>query len=481
MITAKSWKKIFELRDGFLKEYAKVQFYPYQIEPSNEIIKSIILNQGKTIITEFARQSGKTEDIADTVLFLACFYFNIAERFALHHPSSLNIGIFAPQKEQAKTDFDRIKDRLRLVKDDFGISYDEANGNTLKLSNGCTIFCFSASPTSHTESKTLHLIIYEEAQDLTDFKIDKTISPMGAATNATEVFIGTAGYSRCRFLQHIEKGDTKFIFPWQRIIEEKEAMYQIDKNPFHLNYKTSIEKRKREIGEDSDEFKTQYELVWILERGQFITYENLVKLENDYEIREAYTKFDEFYVGIDWGKMSDSTVVTVLDSKCRIIYWLEMQGDDYNSQIETIVDVIKRKFYGTKKIICDRTASQDMAIDVLKAKLRTEGISASVEGIAFTLESKDQMYKNLSRLMHSKMMDGRVIDEPVLQFNKGDSLMKEKFIKQFIDLQKEIKNNRWSCNHPEGPNYHDDYCDSLALAATPFKEYRKQQRVWSVY
>ena len=64
-----------------------------------------------------------------------------------------------------------------------------------------------------------------------------------------------------------------------------------------------------------------------------------------------------------------------------------------------------------------------------------------------------------------------IIEQAVVNFpvNYNDIIKKEKFIRQFLDLQKEIKNNKWSCNHPQGPQYHDDYCDSLALACYCFK------------
>ena len=66
------------------------------------------------------------------------------------------------------------------------------------------------------------------------------------------------------------------------------------------------------------------------------------------------------------------------------------------------------------------------------------------------------------RIMPSALV--RVVIEPaVLRYPRTDCTEKEKFVRQFLDLQKEIKNNRWVCDAPSGKEYHDDYCDSVAL------------------
>ena len=89
------------------------------------------------------------------------------------------------------------------------------------------------------------------------------------------------------------------------------------------------------------------------------------------------------------------------------------------------------------------------------------------------------MYKNLSRLMHNKIVNGQVIEQARLRFPIVDSERKHKFIKEMLDLQKEIKNDLWRCNHPNAAGYHDDYCDSTCLACLAFlpkQETRKQYR-----
>lgn len=468
------FEKIFQIRDEFIKKIADIDLYGYQKEFSDNVLRSVFSNKGDTVTAMFCRQSGKTEAVCCSVFFLICFYYYIMSKYNRPSPRFYNIGIFAPQVQQSQTDFEKIKDYLRLLNKNsgFDLKIETANGNTIKVLSEShppiTIYCFTLSPTSHPESKTLHLIIYEESQDLLDFRIDKTAAPMGASTNATEVFIGTAGYTRCRFWEHLNKEHIqKVIVPDTRALEEREKKFQETKDSFHLNYDYHIQKKIRELGENSDEFKTQYRLVWILERGQFIKFEDIIKLEDEYDIN-FIDRFGTCFVGVDWGKANDSTVVTVVDESGRIVEWLEMQGDDYYNQYEYIVTLIERKYPGTVGVFCDATGSQDQSVDTLRAMFNQKGLKANVEGVKFTAQSKDQMYKNLARLMFDKVVDGMVISPAFLKIPKKDSIEKERFIKQMIDLQKEIKGELWRCHHPDGSVYHDDYCDSVALACLGF-------------
>ena len=105
---------------------------------------------------------------------------------------------------------------------------------------------------------------------------------------------------------------------------------------------------------------------------------------------------------------------------------------------------------------CDSTGNQDMAIDMLRSELRD--MQTQIVSVPFTAQSKDEMFKNLSRLMSSVYIGGQLVQEPAFIFPRRDSVQKERFIKQMIDLQKDIRGGLWRCQHPDGPNYHDDYC-----------------------
>ena len=154
-----------------------------------------------------------------------------------------NVGFFGPQEQQAKTAFEMVRDYLSNCLDKgFDFKFKEFNANTINIQSNNypprQVYCFTASPTSHPESKTLNLIILDEAQDLVDKQVEKAILPMGANTNATKVYIGVAGYKRCNFWRLLEElpKENKVIIPCDEVLEERKKLYEKDKNILHLNY-----------------------------------------------------------------------------------------------------------------------------------------------------------------------------------------------------------------------------------------------------
>ena len=287
-LTDEQLNKIYSLRDKLIYTLNHRVYFPSQINISNKIIKSVFNNEGQVFAVEFTRQHGKTTIVTDTDRFLKLFYFSICNKLNLSHYDEFNTGFFAPQQQQAQTAFNMLKDGLLEAKNKgFDLEFNAFNGDTIIIEKPRRqAYCFTASPTSHPESKALHLIFYDEAQDLDDKQVEKAIEPMGAATNATQVFIGVGGYRRCKFQSLLETLpiENKFIIPVDIALQEREQLYSLTKNPIYRNYRFYIEKTLKLLGidEESDHYKTQYLLQWILERGQFITYDNLMKLGKEY-------------------------------------------------------------------------------------------------------------------------------------------------------------------------------------------------------
>src|SRR3990167_1235336 len=93
----------------FGEKYFKRPFTEYQRTIAEQILRIIFVGGGEEVFIEVSRQAGKTTAVVDAIAYLMTF---------AHHffPTPLAIGIFAPQKEQAKTDFDRLKENLRILK-----------------------------------------------------------------------------------------------------------------------------------------------------------------------------------------------------------------------------------------------------------------------------------------------------------------------------------------------------------------------------
>lgn len=317
-LTPQILELIYRMRDEFiLTNFGKI-LYDYQREPSNAIIKAALLNEGKTIPIEISRQAGKTDAEVYTQAFILVHINRLLEWLGRPILGGFNIVLGAPQTEQAKTAFDRLKAALDQLQSSYDISHEESNGTTLKLAPyGNTVYCLPVNATAKIESKTAHLIIMEEMQDVPDNEYEKKVMPMGTATNANTVMIGTAGYHLCRFYKALESGGEVYKYDCYEVMRQKRLMYEKTGNPFHLNYEKYIRSKLLELGDDNPQIRTQYFLEWQLEKGMFITEKDFKGFVADgmegrphwHTVREA--KDRDCYVTIDVAKESDVTFITV--------------------------------------------------------------------------------------------------------------------------------------------------------------------------
>lgn len=499
MIIEKKLEKIYKLRDRFMQQLYKRQLYDYQTQPSNKIIEMALTGQGKEIYIEFSRQSGKTTGVTDTINFLLIFINDFIKELKIPWAGQNWTAIIgAPQKDQAKTDFDRIKDGLELAAPIFNISFEESNGTTLKLSNGCTVHCFPISPTSHIESKTGHLLVFEEAQDILDAEADKKMTPMGASTNAPKIYIGTAGYKICQFYKGVNSGDQNaFVYPAPMIIAERRKRYEEDGNEWHLNYEKFINNEIMKKGEMNPEVQTQYFLKWQLEQGMWMTEERFKQcLVDEAPVREC--KDHPVLIGMDVAKESDVTFLTALrkigqKKITRTIYedgakeiqviapvyqvlnWFMIRGVLYQDQWEAVDEWLER--WNVSKMNIDSTGSGDSTADYYVKRYNgwdydmlkyyeTNKMRGTARPIKFTPQSKHTMYNNLDiaikegRLFIPAKLDG-MTEQEIKCFNR--------FKAETLSALREWKGSLLNVRHPDkskgeqGDIETDDSLDSIAL------------------
>lgn len=391
--------------------------------------------------------------------------------------NGLAIGIFAPTLRQAQTTFGRMKKRMgskrshEILNDpEIGISFDISNGQNIILSNNSLICCQSASDGSNIEGDSYMLIIVDEAQDVGNFKYLKSISPMGAFYNATKILIGTATTKKGFFYDAIQRNKTDHEAGGRRNHFEYDYTTVVKYNPKYEKY---INGEKKRLGETSDEFSMSYMLKWILERGMFFDEKLFNRMrELDRGISILDTKI-QHVAGIDLGKKSDSTVVTILEvdwdnpiiveaSKeadipdfigynVYVKAWLEISGDNWEEQYPQITDFMSN--FNVVRAVMDATGVGDAIYDRMRANLDIEVIP-----YVFSTPSKSDLYKHLN----TEVRGGRVhipADEQA-----QDTREYQGFEKQCLDLEKTYRGQMMVCAHPSERGAHDDYCDSLALA-----------------
>lgn len=477
-------EKMMALFQAHLKAKHDLEFYDYQLVVAEQIFDALIQNlrltSGATeadvkklklneIPVEFSRQAGKTTDIVHIIEFIMIFFTRAFER-------KISIGIFAPQREQAKTDFDRLKTALSRSTD-FQVIYgeglkdrakEESNSKTIVLPNGSSCYVFPVTAVSKPESKTLDLIIFEESQDIDDKILKEQIWPMGASTNAPRVYIGTAGTRICYFYRLGQTGDALKLY-FEDIVAQRRRKYEETGDARHLIYEQTVRQEIEKAGVDSDEIQRPYFGKWLIGTGQFVTQEALEDVVNDDRKRTFHDKQSECFVGIDIAKHPDSTVVTVIrynkDTKRKqLLNWLELRGENYQSQYEIIIEFLSK--YKVVAVALDSTGIGDFMSDMFVTHSDWRDHNSGLYSIKFSAVSKDNMYKNL------KISISELLTElPNLGTREG-----ERFKQQMLDLQQEWKGQLLSVHHPKDqPDAHDDYPDSWALAEWAYAKYNESR------
>jgi len=191
--------------------------HPYQLPLARRIMESVIINDGEEITALAARQSGKSETIANTVATLMV----LLPRLAQMYPDLLGqfkngiwIGMFAPVEGQVETLFGRTVNRLTseralevLGDPEIDDSLGRVPGITrqIRLKNsGSTLMMMTANPRAKIESKSFHLILIDECQGADDFMVSKSISPMLAYYSGTMVKTGTPANTKNNFYRSIQ-------------------------------------------------------------------------------------------------------------------------------------------------------------------------------------------------------------------------------------------------------------------------------------
>lgn len=483
-----------------------IDLYPYQRAFGLRICQSIILEDGEEITALFSRQAGKTEVVSCVIVGLCVILPTLAKMKNLKRDDriakfkdGLWVGIFAPSYELAGIMHSRMASRmssksmLEVLKDpDLGIEL-QGGRKVLRLQNGSFVDANSAGPQANIEGKTYHIIVCEETQDISNYKIRKSIHPMGASTNATMVKIGTPNQHKNEFYDACERNRKKNLSASNKSLQchfQYDYEYPAKYNPRYGKY---IEKEIERLGYDSDEFRMSYRLHWLLERGHYIApeiFDSCGIKENSklrIKVKGKYNHFkrnenpynndhhnENLVASIDIGRSNDSTVLTVAKVwwgnpvmfagedryYTHIINWLEIQGDDHETQYPQILDFLAK--YNIGSLIVDATGRGDPIYDRLHADLYENNIQ--VVPFIFNQRTKHEGYT----IMYQEMKSER-LTYPAADYAR--SLRKwQTFVRQMYDLQKDWRGKFMDVHAPtqkskksSSQDSHDDYADSLMM------------------
>lgn len=491
----------------FVSLLCNVEFYAYQETFAFRIIESVVgiageTTEGATITGLWARQSGKTEAIADTTLALCIILPALYDAFPddsrfIPFAKGFWAGIYAPIDWQANISFGRMRqvlatDQAKEVLNDEEIDVGIVTNRAalFAFSNGSRVLAKSASPETQLEGDTHHLIVLEECQKITRSKVDKEIEPMRAATGGTMVKIGTAWHSRGGFhmsiqdnVEQYERGGKRshFEFDYVTVIAEKQRAYNDElargetPNPFHLNYERYVNEQIRQHGIDSDEFQMNFGCKW--KETRIIAIKNSTLMAARVLSHERGRSRMGFQVaGLDIGGMHDATVLSTIfvdrehpiinsthvpeaDEDRQIFYpkilmdWKEFMGDfegddgQYNLLYQYLMET------NVQILAIDATSIGNPVFQRMSAMLEPQIICYP---FVFSTPTKHNLYKYYIQELSS----GR------FKFAAGTKTQEDreyqKFIREHESLDKVVRGQYVVYEASEGE--HDDYPDSAALA-----------------
>lgn len=464
----------------FVDELSGHPLYGYQRPFARRLIESMIINDGATITALFSRQSGKSETVANTVAAIMILFPKLAKIFPTwfgDYKEGVWVGAFAPVDDQADTLFGRIVARLtseqalEMLADPEIDDAVTGKGKTILLKHsGSLVRKQTCHPRATIEGRTYHLMLIDECQGADEKMVNKSIAPMGASTNATMVFTGTPTYEKGVFYKTIQlnkrqhangrKGSRKNHFD----ADWKECARWND------NYRKFVQKELRRVGEDSDEFKLSFRLMWLLDRGMFTTSEKLDDLgDKSMQVVHNWTQ-SPIVIGIDPARKQDSTVVTAVwvdwryqDEmgyyEHRILNWLDLSGLDWETQYFRIVDFVSQ--YNVMAIAIDSGGVGDVVASRLKV------LMPHIDVVEINSQRPEQS-KRWKHLM--ELLDRKMISYPMHAKTRRLKTYR-RFRQQMEDLEKKFEGPYVLAEAPREADAHDDYADSLALACVLTKDY----------
>lgn len=450
------------------------KLYPYQRVAMRRIVYSILRIESEEFTMMAARQIGKSDVIARMLSSCVLLLPNLGEIFdeLAVYRNGFWAGVFAPLNWQVQTVADRVRNILRsqetleLMRDP---ELDVREHLKFQFTNGSRLFCHTISPKTNVESKTLHLVVVDEAQQADDQVVQRSVHPMAAAVAGTIVKIGIAGTKRCDFLTTIERNRSR-----QRHKKSWKNQYHYEFDDRHgaaynPYYKRFIAKEKERLGEDSDNYQLSYRLQWLLERRMFISAEDLDSLED--RKRDAVQSILLAYgstlhtlhtlAGLDLGKSMDSTVLTIgIPRKGQttaegfgyldVLQWWEWRGDDHESQYHQIVPILRE--FRVSRLCMDSTGLGDPIADRYKHNLPW----LEVVPVVFSQARQSEMFKLFDRELRGKR----------ISFPAGASTRKTRVYRNWrYQMEAAVKEYRGpylsvQSGEQEG---HDDYVDSSCL------------------
>lgn len=389
----------------------------------------LLLDDNKRIVACMGRQTGKTTTIAMKAIY-----------FADTNPN-VTVLITSPSLRQSMIMFDRIATfvystprlRNKIVR---------ATRTLIHLENGSRIIALPCSE-NLLRGYTAQMVICDEASFMPEEVITQVIFPMLSTTDGYAIFLSTP-WGKDHFFYRA------FVNPAYSVHKVKSEQCPLIKPEFLEEMKANMTK---------EAYLMEYEAEFVEALNSYFPQDLIrkcVELAQKlgvelYGSLEATFPTGDYYAGVDFGKLQDYSVITVLKREgdiLKLVYLYQFPLETPYTQVIGHLVRAHQKFKFRKALV-DQTGVGEPVLD----EIRNQGLN-NVEGLKFTVQTKEELLSNLKIAMEQNRLAIPYHRQLCTQINEQQYAYSKSGHLQF--------------SHPI--NSHDDMLWSLALSTYASRE-----------
>jgi phage FluMu gp28-like protein len=389
----------------------------------------LLLDENKRIVACMGRQTGKTTTIAMKAIY-----------FADTNPN-VTVLITSPSLRQSMIMFDRIATfvysvprlRNKIVR---------ATRTLIHFENGSRIIALPCSE-NLLRGYTAQMVICDEASFMPEEVITQVIFPMLSTTNGYAIFLSTP-WGKDHFFYRA------FVNPAYSVHKVKSEQCPLIKREF-------LEEMKANMTREA--FLMEYEAEFVEALNSYFPQDLIrkcVELAQKLAVElygslEAAFPIGDYYVGVDFGKLQDYSVITVLKREGDILKLVYMYQFPLETPYTQVIGHLVRAHqkFKFRKALVDQTGVGEPVLE----EIRNQGLN-NVEGLKFTVQTKEELLSNLKIVMEQNRLAIPFHRQLCQQINEQQYTYSKSGHLQF--------------SHPA--NSHDDMLWSLALGAIAARE-----------
>ncbi|MEM2293176.1 MAG: terminase family protein [Nitrososphaerota archaeon] len=387
--------------------------------------EKLLRDNSKRIVVRMCRQAGKTTTIALRAIW-----------FAVTHPRTLTL-IVAPSLRQSMIMMDRVQNFLMTMPKEVRRNIIAKMQRTvIWFKNGSQIVALPCS-VHLLRGYTAHQVLMDEANFFRDDEtvIYNVVYPMLATTDGILIMSSTPwGKDSVFYRACNDPNYSKHVVTWREVVEAG-----LVKPEF-------IEEMRRAL--PLERFQREFEAQFVEDVDSYFTQDLIAKCidsELEYYDFESYPE-GEFYVGVDFGKHYDYSVVAVverIDDVLKLVHCHQFPLETSYASIIGYVKTICDRWKNVISVYADQTGVGEYIVE----DMNNAGIP-NVNGIVLTAQLKQEILGYMKQLMQNGKLFIPYDSDLITEINV------EKF-----ELS---KSGQIKFSHPEGT--HDDMLWALALA-----------------